>query len=254
MSYKELIPQLDKEKMPRHIAIIMDGNGRWAKQHNTRRVNGHKKGVETVRNIVETAVEIGLEYLTVYAFSTENWGRSKTEVSYLLKLIMDSLVKEIDELTKNNVNIRFIGSKKELQESYNKRVVETCRKSWKNTGLKLNVAMNYGGRREIIEAFEEIYQDIADNKIDPSNIDDDLINQYLYTTGMPDPDYIIRTSGEQRLSNFLLWQSAYSEFWFTSTLWPDFSRDEFLQSIIDFQNRERRFGKRIADGDIDATN
>ena len=245
MSYKDLIKHIDKDKMPKHIAIIMDGNGRWAKQHNTKRVNGHKKGVEAVRNIVETAEEVGLEYLTVYAFSTENWGRSKTEVSYLLKLIMDSLVKEIDELNKNNVNIRFIGSRQELQESYNRRVVETCKKSWKNTGLHLNVAMNYGGRREIIEAFQDIFKEIQDGKINADEIDDQLINQYLYTADMPDPDYIIRTSGEQRLSNFLLWQSAYSEFWFTPTLWPDFSRSEFVQSILDYQNRERRFGKRL---------
>lgn len=254
MSYKDLIPLIDKTKMPKHIAIIMDGNGRWAKLHNTKRVNGHKKGVETVRNIVETSVEIGLEYLTVYAFSTENWGRSKTEVSYLLKLIMDSLVKEIDELKRNNVNIRFIGSKKELQESYNRKVIDTCKKSWDNDGLKLNVAMNYGGRREIIDAFGEIYDDIKAGKITFTDIDDKLINQHLYTSGMPDPDYIIRTSGEQRLSNFLLWQSAYAEFWFTNTLWPDFSRSEFLQSILDYQNRERRFGKRINDNEENRSN
>lgn len=244
MNYKDLIKKLDKSKIPKHIAIIMDGNGRWARLHKTRRINGHKKGVETVRMTVETAVEVGLEYLTIYAFSTENWARSKTEVYYLLKLIMDSLVKEIDELIKNNVNIRFIGSKKKLAESYNKKVIKTCKKSWNNTGLHLNVAMNYGGRQELIDAFNEIMCDITSGKLKKSKIDEDIVNNYLYTSNMPDPDLVIRTSGEERLSNFLIWQSAYSEFWFTETLWPDFSREEFIKSILDFQDRKRRYGAR----------
>ncbi|KQC08047.1 MAG: UDP pyrophosphate synthase [Candidatus Cloacimonas sp. SDB] len=244
MEYKELIKQLDKKRMPQHIAIIMDGNGRWAELHNTKRINGHKKGVETVREIVETSVEIDLKYLTIYAFSTENWRRSKDEVNYLLKLIMDSLVKEIDELKKNNVNIRFIGSRKELSASYNKKVMETCARSWNNTGLHLNVAMNYGGRREIIEAFNQIYQDIKTEKITETEINDELIGKYLYTSGMPDPDLVIRTSGEIRSSNFLVWQTAYSEFWFTDTLWPDFSSAEYIRAILEFQNRNRRFGAR----------
>ncbi|MCF7858099.1 MAG: isoprenyl transferase [Candidatus Cloacimonetes bacterium] len=243
MEYKQLIHKLDKERMPKHIAIIMDGNGRWADLHKTKRVNGHKEGVKTVRSIVETAVEIGLPYLTVYAFSTENWRRSNTEVSYLLKLIVDSLVKEIDELIKNNVNIRFIGSKEELAKNYHKKVLETCQKSWINTGLHLNVAMNYGGRRELVDAFNLIIEDIQSGKI-TSKIDDELLSNYLYTAKMPDPDLIIRTSGEERLSNFLIWQSAYSEFWFTKTMWPDFSREEFIRSILDFQNRKRRYGSR----------
>jgi undecaprenyl diphosphate synthase len=223
MNYKELINKLDKSKMPRHIAIIMDGNGRWAEKHKTKRINGHKEGVKAVRRIVETAVEAKLEYLTIYAFSTENWRRSQTEVSYLLKLIMDSLVKEIDELIKNNVNIRFIGSREKLEESYNKRVMETCKKSWENTDLHLNVAMNYGGRKELLDAFNAILVDAP---------------------GMPEVDMVIRTSGEERLSNFLIWQSAYAEFWFTQTLWPDFSREEFIQAMLDFQQRKRRFGTR----------
>ncbi len=244
MNYKELIKKIDKLKIPKHIAIIMDGNGRWARIHKTRRLNGHKKGVEAVRRIVETSTEIGLQYLTIYAFSTENWRRSRTEVNYLLKLIMDSLIREIEELNSNNVNIRFIGSEKELSQSYNKKVVEVCRKSWNNTGLHLNVAMNYGGRREIIEAFQKIISDVQAGKIDKSKIDDKIVSNYLYTTSIPDPDFVIRTSGEKRLSNFLIWQSAYSEFWFTDTLWPDFSREEFIRAILDFQNRERRFGAR----------
>ncbi len=244
MDYKELINKLDKERMPKHVAIIMDGNGRWADENNTKRVNGHKEGVKAVRRIVETAVEAGLEYLTVYAFSTENWRRSKQEVNYLLKLIMDSLVKEIDDLIKNNVNIRFIGSKEELLRSYNKKVLNTCKSSWNNEGLHLNVAMNYGGRRELIDAFKCMSDDIISGKIKKERIDDEMVSNYLYTAYMPDPDLIIRTSGEERLSNFLVWQSAYSEFWFTKTLWPDFSREEFIQSILEFQNRKRRFGSR----------
>lgn len=239
----ELISKLDTEKMPRHIAIIMDGNGRWAKQHKLKRVQGHRAGVKALHNVVEVCGDIDLEYLTVYAFSTENWGRSKTEVSYLLKLIMDSLIKEIDELIENNVNIRFIGTKEKLEESYNKKVMETCRKSWKNTGLHLNIAMNYGGRKELTDAFKYIYQNIKDGKIS-EEITEDLISQYLYTAGMPDIDLVIRTSGEERLSNFLLWQTAYAELWFTNTFWPDFSKNEFLTAILEFQRRKRRFGKR----------
>jgi len=222
----------------------MDGNGRWARRHKTKRINGHREGVKSVRDIVEISVEIGLQYLTIYAFSTENWRRSKTEVNYLLKLIMDSLVREINELNKNNVVIRFIGSKKNLSQDYNKKVIETCKKSWNNTGLHLNVAMNYGGRQEIIDAVNEIIVDMKAGKIESGEITENLINQYLYTDGMPDPDLIIRTSGEMRLSNFLVWQSVYSELWVTETLWPDFHREEFLRAILDYQKRERRFGAR----------
>lgn len=244
MSYKELIPKLNKQKLPQHVAIIMDGNGRWADQHHKRRIEGHRAGVKAVRRIVETAVEIELAYLTVYAFSTENWRRSKNEVSYLLKLIMDSLIKEIDELNKNNVNIRFIGSKKELSKKYNKKVIETCKKSWNNDGLHLNVAMNYGGRRELLDAIQEIVTDSKSGKLLENELNEAKVNEYLYTAGMPDPDLIIRTSGEERLSNFLIWQSAYSEFWFTKTLWPDFSRREFIEAILDYQKRKRRYGSR----------
>ena len=236
--------EVKSSPLPRHIGIIMDGNGRWAQQHNLKRISGHKAGTESIRKIVEIARAINLEYLTVYAFSTENWGRSKTEVSYLLKLIMDSLNKEIEELTKNNVCIRFIGSEKELSSSYNKKVIETCKKSWDNDGLRLNIAMNYGSRREISDAVKKIYRKIEDKEISIDDFSEELISEHLYTSGMPDPELIIRTSGEQRLSNFLIWQSAYAEFWFTKTLWPDFSKEEFLQAISEFQTRSRRFGKR----------
>ena len=243
MNYKEMISKLNKEKLPRHIAVIMDGNGRWAKKHNTKRVNGHREGVKAVRRIVEAASHAEIDVLTVYAFSTENWGRSKLEVSYLLKLIMDSLIKEIDELTKNNVKIQFIGNKDKLDESYNRKVVETCRKSWDNTGLKLNIAMNYGGRKEIADAFNAIHEDIKLGKI-AAPISEEMIRNYLYTAQFPDVDLVIRTSGEERLSNFLIWQTAYAEFWFTDTLWPDFTAEEFIQAIMDYQTRKRRFGAR----------
>ncbi len=235
--------KLDKEKMPRHIAIIMDGNGRWARQRKLKRINGHREGVKALRHIVEICGDIDLEYLTVYAFSTENWGRSKTEVSYLLKLIMDSLQKEIDELVKNDVNIRFIGSREKLAENYYKKVLATCRRSWKNTGLNLNIAMNYGGRKEIADAIDKICRDRKNGKLS-NEITEEVLENYLYTAGMPNVDLVIRTSGEERLSNFLLWQTAYAELWFTNTFWPDFSKLEFLEAILDFQKRKRRFGRR----------
>jgi len=242
--YKLLIPKIDKEKMPNHVAIIMDGNGRWARKNGLKRVNGHKAGVKVVREIVETAREINLKYLTVYAFSTENWGRSKMEVNYLLKLILDSLIGEIDDLVQNGVNIRFIGTEQHLPPGYDVKVEENCSRSWHNKDLYLNVAMNYGGRRELIEAIQAISTKVRKGIIKPEEITEQMISDHLYTAGMPDPDMVIRTSGEIRLSNYLIWQSTYSEFWFTDTLWPDFSRAEFIQSILDYQERKRRFGKR----------
>ncbi|MCD4818892.1 MAG: isoprenyl transferase [Candidatus Cloacimonetes bacterium] len=240
----KLIDQIDPNRMPKHIAIIMDGNGRWAKNYKLPRIQGHRKGVDSLRKIVKISGDIDLKYLTVYGFSTENWTRSKMEVNFLLKLILESLVKEIDDLNKNNVLIRFLGTEKKLEVSYYKKAYETCKKSWKNTGLQFNIAMNYGGRQEIVEAFLAISKDIKDSKISEKDIDEKLISNYLYTKMIPDPDLIIRTSGEQRLSNFLIWQSAYAEFWFTDTLWPDFAEIEFMQAILDFQNRDRRFGAR----------
>lgn len=243
-NYKELIKDLDINRLPRHIAIIMDGNGRWAKKHHTKRVNGHKEGVRVVREIVETAREIGLDYLTVFAFSTENWGRSKYEVNYLLKLILDSLINEIDDLVKNGVNIRFIGTHDHLPPGYDVKVAENCCRSWQNHDLYLNVAMNYGGRRELVDAVQAIAQRSKNGELNAEDIDEQVISDHLYTAGMPDPDLMIRTSGEIRLSNYLIWQSTYAEFWFTDTLWPDFTRSEFIQAILDYQNRKRRFGKR----------
>lgn len=240
--YKELMAQVNRDTIPEHIGIIMDGNGRWARRNNTTRLNGHRQGANAVRQVVEASVEIGLRYLTIYAFSTENWRRSKREVHGLLRLIMDTLLKEIDELAKNNIIVRFIGSSKGLEPSYYDKIRETCSKSWQNTGLNLNVAMNYGGRQEIIEMIEKLLADNKKGALKGKEINEDLIRQYLYTGSMPDPDLLIRTSGELRLSNFLIWQSAYSELWFTETLWPDFNKAEFIEAILDYQKRQRRFG------------
>ncbi|MDD3051625.1 MAG: isoprenyl transferase [Candidatus Cloacimonetes bacterium] len=243
MDYHEKISLLSKEKMPRHIAIIMDGNGRWAKQRGKNRLFGHQAGVKSVRAVIEAGVEIELECMTLYAFSTENWNRPKTEVQALLKMIQNYLVKEIKELSDNNVIVNFIGSKKHISESYREKIHKTCQMSWTNTGMRLNIAMNYGGRIEITEAVQQIAEDIEKGKIKRDDISESLISSYLYTAQYPDPDLIIRTSGEYRLSNYLIWQSAYSEFWFTDTLWPDFGKDEFLDAVLDYQNRQRRFGK-----------
>jgi undecaprenyl diphosphate synthase len=245
MNYKDLIKELNKEKMPKHIAIIMDGNGRWADKHGKQRIEGHSAGRDAVRAVVEASVEIGLENLTVYAFSTENWRRSDQEVDYLLKLILDSLIAEIKELSENNVIVKFIGSREGIDSNYMKQIEDTCKLSENNTGLKLNVAFNYGGRKEVIDSVKTIFDKIKSGEMTEDQLDDATISDHLYTAGTPDPDLIIRTSGEQRLSNFLMWQSVYSEFWFTPTLWPDFSKEEFIGAVLEYQNRKRRFGARI---------
>lgn len=244
MQLAKLKEQVNQHKLPNHIAIIMDGNGRWAKKHKFKRINGHKKGVKTVRQIVEISGEIGLQYLTLYAFSTENWRRSQTEVNYLLKLMIDTLDKEIDELVEKNVVVKFIGTDKGLSPSYRKKIESASQKSWNNDGLHLNVAMNYGGRRELVEAVQEIGKELKSGQLEAEKIDEKVIADHLYTANMPDPDLLIRTSGEHRLSNFLIWQSAYAELWFTPVLWPDFTKKHFLEAILDFQNRDRRFGAR----------
>jgi undecaprenyl diphosphate synthase len=203
---------------------------------------GHRSGVEAIRNLLEVSVEIGLKYLTIYAFSTENWTRPKDEISGLLKLILDSLINEIDEMSKNNVVVRFIGTEENLPNGYKAKIVKECQKSWSNTGLNFYIAMNYGGRAEILEAVKTMMPNIREGKINESNLDEILLSNYLFTRGMPDPDLMIRTSGEKRLSNFLIWQSAYTELYFTDVLWPDFKKETFLEAIIEYQNRIRRFG------------
>ena len=229
-------------KIPKHIAIIMDGNGRWAKERNLPRSMGHKAGVETIREIVKACNSLGVKYLTLYAFSTENWSRPKTEVDYLMKLLVEYLKGEFEELNKNNVIINSIGAIEELPKICYEELKNAYENTKNNTGLTLNLALNYGGRREIIDAIKAMEKDIRDGKIDPHNINDEMFSKYLYTKGIPDPDLIIRPSGEQRISNFLLWQCAYSEFWYSNIKWPDFKKEDLYRAIYDYEKRDRRFG------------
>lgn len=242
MKYEELIKELDLGKLPRHIAVIMDGNGRWAKKRGATRLLGHKNGVKSVRSIVEACVDLKIEYLTIYAFSTENWSRPEDEVKGLFKLILNSLLDELEDLGKKNIKVRFIGTDLGLNEEYRNRLITESQKTWDNTGLNFNIAFNYGGRFEVTEAVRQVAQLVKEGKVNPEEISSEMIESYLYTAGMPDPDLVIRTSGEIRLSNFLIWQTAYSELYFTDILWPDFRKDGFVQAILDYQNRQRRFG------------
>ncbi|GAA0783304.1 isoprenyl transferase [Hathewaya limosa] len=233
---------VDFKKVPSHIAIIMDGNGRWAKQRNLPRTMGHKAGVEVIRNIVKECNRLGIKYLTLYAFSTENWKRPKEEVSTLMSLLVTYLKNEFEELHKNNVIINSIGDISYLPDICQKELRLAYEKTKENTGLTLNLALNYGGRNEIINSVKNICNDVKENKINIEDIDENLFSSYLYTKGMPDPEILIRTSGEERISNFLLWQISYSEFWFTEVLWPDFTPEHLRTAIKEVQNRERRFG------------
>lgn len=234
--------ELDYNNIPEHVAIIMDGNGRWAKQRNMPRTMGHKAGVETIRRIVKEADRLGIKYITLYAFSTENWKRPKDEVNALMKLLVQYLKSEVTELHKNGVVLKVLGDIEALQEECKKEIEESIELTKNNTGLVLNVAFNYGGRDEIIRAVKNIVSDIQGEKINKENINQDLFSEYLYTKDSPDPDLIIRPSGEQRISNFLLWQCAYSEFWYSNVNWPDFSEKDLQQAIYDYQNRDRRYG------------
>ena len=236
------IGELDYNNMPQHVAIIMDGNGRWAKQRNMPRTMGHKAGVETIRRIVKEADRLGIKYITLYAFSTENWKRPKDEVNALMKLLVQYLKSEVTELHKNEVVLRVLGDITALQEECKKEIEESIELTKNNTGLVLNVAFNYGGRDEIIRAVKNIASDVESGKVNKENINQDLFSEYLYTKDSPDPDLIIRPSGEQRISNFLLWQCAYSEFWYSNVNWPDFSENDLQQAIYDYQNRNRRYG------------
>jgi undecaprenyl diphosphate synthase len=234
--------KIDMTKIPKHIAIIMDGNGRWAKQRNLPRSMGHKAGVETIREIVKECNSIGVEYLTLYAFSTENWRRPKEEVTSLMNLLVLYLKNEFDELNKNNVVINSIGDISRLPAVCRNELNNAYEKTKNNTGLILNLALNYGGRDEIVNAFKKINTEIIKGNLNINDINEELLSKYMYTSDMPDPDLIIRPSGEQRLSNFLLWQCAYSEFWYSNINWPDFTKSDLHMAIYDYQNRERRFG------------
>jgi undecaprenyl diphosphate synthase len=235
--------QIDKTKLPKHIAIIMDGNGRWAKQKGKLRVFGHKSGVKAVRETIEGAAEIGIKVITLYAFSTENWNRPKKEVDLLMNLLVTSLKKELALLQRNNIKLQAIGNLSDLPTKAQKELNEVIQKTKNNTHLILNLAISYSAKEEIVNAFKNISKKIVNNELLIEEIDENIINNHLYTLNLPNVDLVIRTSGEQRISNFLLWQIAYAELYFTDIFWPDFRKKDLENAIIDYQQRERRFGK-----------
>jgi undecaprenyl diphosphate synthase len=234
--------EIDKEKLPRHIAIIMDGNGRWAKKKNLNRISGHIKGVDAVREVVTFCRELGIKVLTLYAFSKENWQRPKDEVGALMGLLKEYLLKEREEMLKNNIRLSAIGRLEDLPADVLTTLRETIRETEKCDGMVLNLALSYSGRSEILHVIHEIISDLKKGKIREDEIELSSIPQYLWTRELPDPDLLIRTSGESRISNFLLYQIAYTELYLTETLWPDFNQEELLKAIADYQSRERRFG------------
>jgi len=240
---QDLKEKIDNQQLPRHIAIIMDGNGRWAKEKGQDRLYGHFHGVESVRNIVEGCAELGIGYLTLYAFSTENWDRPKNEVDGLMELLVDTIRKEVGMLNKNNIRLHVIGDMGMLPDYAKNELQEALDMTAANTGLNLIMALSYSSRWELVNAVKNIGLDVKAGKIDPEQIDQSTLQQYLTTSNFPDPELMIRTSGEYRISNFLLFQLAYAELYFTNTRWPDFRKENLYEAIIDFQHRERRFGK-----------
>ena len=238
-----LIDQIDKARIPSHVAVIMDGNGRWAKLHGHERSFGHESGVDTVRDITEIASEIGVKYLPLYTFSTENWNRPDAEVDFLMNLVVTAIEQQTPDLIKNNVRLTMIGDASRIPQFARERLMKCIDDTSRDTGLVLCLALSYSSRWEIVEACKAIAQEVQQGKLPPGDIDDEVISSHLATHAMPDPDLLIRTAGDLRISNYLLWQIAYSELYFTPVFWPDFSKDEFLKAIIDFQSRERRFGK-----------
>ena len=237
------LEKIDKTRLPKHIALIMDGNGRWAKVRGYERIFGHKAGVKSVRETTEAAAEIGIEYLTLYAFSTENWDRPQQEVNALMELLVDAIKDETPTLNKNNIRLMAIGNISRLPVNVKNKLQGCIDETAKNTGLTLVLALSYSSRWEITNAVIQICKNVQEEKIKLDDISTDLISSHLTTSLIPDPDLLIRTSGELRISNFLLWQLAYTEFYFTNTHWPDFKKEDFYQAIYDFQQRERRFGK-----------
>lgn len=234
---------LSNLKIPNHVAIILDGNGRWAKKRLMPRNYGHMQGAKTVEQICEDADSIGIKYLTVYAFSTENWNRSQDEVDALMKLLRNYLKDCIKRADNNNMRVRVIGEKSRLNDDIRSKIEELEECSKNNTGLNFTIALNYGSRDEIARAVKKMAKDVEDGKIGSDDVDESLISEYLDTKGIPDPDLLIRTSGEERLSNFLLWQLAYTEFYFTDVLWPDFNKNELVKAVEKYSSRDRRFGK-----------
>lgn len=239
---EKLLAKMDRNRIPRHIAIIMDGNGRWANSRGLPRFFGHKAGVESLRDIVRACTEFNIQVLTVYAFSTENWKRPQEEVNVLMDLLVEYLYKEIEELCREGVKVNPIGKLEELPAGVIEALRMAVKRSGMNKGLILNLALNYGGRTEIVEAVRNIASNVKNGSLCPDQIDSNTISDYLYTSGQPDPDLLIRPSGDFRISNFLLWQLAYTEFWHTPVLWPDFRREHLISAIVAFQSRERRFG------------
>ena len=239
---EDLLRALDFERLPRHVAIIMDGNGRWAQLRQKHRVEGHRAGIQAVRDTVETAARLGLEVLTLYAFSIENWKRPESEVATLMGLLKQYLRSELDTLLRNNIRFRVVGRGQELETDVKSELERAQERTKANTGLQFNIALNYGGRAEIVDAVKRLVAEVQARGTSPDALDEADIARHLYTAGQPDPDLLIRTSGELRISNFLLWQIAYSEIWVTDVLWPDFRRVHLLQAITDFQKRERRYG------------
>ncbi len=235
--------KINTEKTPKHVAVIMDGNGRWAKKKGMARVFGHKNGVKAVRETIEAAAEINIEVLTLYAFSTENWNRPKKEIDVLMSLLVSSLKDELKRLQKNNIKLECIGNIENLPKKARTELLEVVEKTKNNTHLTLILALSYGSREEIVNTIKKISKKVVNKELLIEEIDEKIINNHLYTFTLPDVDFLIRTSGEKRISNFLLWQIAYAELYFTNTLWPDFRKEHFFEAILDYQNRERRFGK-----------
>jgi undecaprenyl diphosphate synthase len=239
----DLLNTIDTTNLPKHVAIIMDGNGRWAKQQGLLRALGHESGTKSVKTTIEACAKLGIEFLTLYAFSTENWNRPKLEVETLMKLLIRSLKKELSTLQENNIKLNAIGNLEKLPKSAQKELQDVIYKTKNNTRLTLTLALSYGAREEIVNAVRNISNKVKNNIISLDSIDDSIINEHLYTQNLPDVDLLIRTSGEHRISNFLLWQIAYAELYFTEILWPDFKEQDLYEAIVSYQKRERRFGK-----------
>jgi undecaprenyl diphosphate synthase len=238
-----LLDSIDQTNLPKHLAIIMDGNGRWAKQQGFLRAFGHENGTKSVKKTITTCAKLGIEYLTLYAFSTENWNRPKLEVEALMRILINSLKKELVTLQENNIKLNAIGNLEKLPKSAQKELLDVIDKTKNNTRLTLTLALSYGSREELVNAVRIISDKVKNNIISLDTIDDSIINEHLYTQNLPDVDLLIRTSGEHRISNFLLWQIAYAELYFTNVLWPDFKDQDLYEAIISYQKRERRFGK-----------
>lgn len=238
-----LPPNLDINRLPNHVAVIMDGNGRWAQRRGRPRIMGHQKGVDALKDLLRCCKDWGVKALTAYAFSTENWGRPLEEVQFLMTLFERVLRRELEEMMRENVKIRFVGNLAALPTSLQSEIARSMEQTASNTDIDFTIATNYGGRQEILQACRAIAQDVKNGLIDPEDIDESLFENHLYTQGLSNPDLLIRTSGEMRISNFLLWQMAYAEIYVTQTLWPDFDRAEFHKALFDYQQRERRFGK-----------